>query len=292
MSFRTNIQNFAGLLIVAVSLLPAALQSQDFEEELLEGQVPVPELRARVNDYADILPADEESALESKLAALEQEKGSQIVILTVPTTGIESIEQYSIRVAETWQIGRKGVDDGVILLIAPEDRELRIEVGYGLEGAIPDATANRIIDEFITPRFKEGDFPGGVHAGIDRLIGLVRGEPLPEPEEPLISNSAKETISTISLVGVIIILGFILRVTVGGGWGFIITAGIHSLIALIILQSFAELMTGVIIAIGVSFGRGGSGGGYSSSGGGSFGGGGGFSGGGGSFGGGGASGSW
>lgn len=184
------------------------------------------------------------------------------------------------------------MDDGVILLIAPEDRELRIEVGYGLEGAIPDATANRIIDEFITPRFKEGDFPGGVHAGIDRLIGLVRGEPLPEPEEPLISNSAKETISTISLVGVVIILGFILRVTAGGGWGFIITAGIHSLIALIILQSFAELMTGVIIAIGVSFGRGGSGGGYSSSGGGSFGGGGGFSGGGGSFGGGGASGSW
>ncbi|MCL4790655.1 MAG: TPM domain-containing protein, partial [Gammaproteobacteria bacterium] len=131
--------------------------------------LPVPVLSGRVVDTIGLLSVPQRSALEANLAGLEARKGSQIVVLLVATTQPEAIEQYSLRVVEAWQPGRKGVDDGVLLLVARDDREIRIEVGYGLEGAIPDATANRIIDEFILPRFREGDFAGGIAAGIDRL---------------------------------------------------------------------------------------------------------------------------
>ncbi|MBM4221900.1 MAG: YgcG family protein, partial [Gammaproteobacteria bacterium] len=143
--------------------------------------LPVPALTGRVVDGTGTLSAGEQSVLEEKLAALEQRKGSQIVVLLVPTVRPEAIEQFSLRVVEAWKPGRKGVDDGALLLVAKDDREIRIEVGYGLEGAIPDATANRIIDEFILPRFRDGDFAGGIAAGVDRLIGLIDGEALPEP---------------------------------------------------------------------------------------------------------------
>ena len=115
------------------------------------------------------------------MAAFEAKKGSQIAVLIVPTTQPEDIAQFGIRVAEAWKIGRKNVDDGVILIVAKEDRKLRLEVGYGLEGAIPDAIAKRVIAETITPFFKKGDYAGGIDAGVTQLMQLIEGETLPEP---------------------------------------------------------------------------------------------------------------
>jgi len=148
-----------------------------------QGLQGIPTLERRVTDAADILPAAEEAALEEKLAAFEARKGTQIAVLTVATTAPEEIEQYSIRVVDAWKLGRKGVDDGALLIVAVADRRLRIEVGRGLEGALTDLVSNRIIDETITPLFRAGDYAGGVNAGVDRMIAVVDGEPLPEPEQ-------------------------------------------------------------------------------------------------------------
>ena len=148
----------------------------------IAAQVPVPTLSARVTDQTGTLDSGEQQSLESTLAAFEKNKGSQIAVLIVPTTGDETIEQYSIRVVDAWKLGRKGVDDGILLLVAKDDHKVRIEVGRGLEGAVPDALANRIIDEAIVPKVKQGDFAGGPSDGTARLIGLVNGEPLPPPK--------------------------------------------------------------------------------------------------------------
>jgi uncharacterized protein len=153
-----------------------------FVEALSWAQQAVPPLEGRrVVDLTGALSAEAAGALDAKLAAFEARKGSQIGVLLVATTSPEAIEQYSLRVSEAWQLGREGVDDGALLLAALEDRRLRIEVGYGLEGAIPDAFARRIIAETIAPRFYEGDYAGGLDAGVDALIGLIDGEPLPVP---------------------------------------------------------------------------------------------------------------
>src|SRR5688572_31953205 len=144
-------------------------------------QVAVPPLTARVTDLTGTLTREQRVGLERSLEAFEARKGSQIAVLLVPTTAPEAIEQYALRVAEQWKIGRKKVDDGAILVVAKDDRALRIEVGYGLEGALNDATANRIIRELIVPRFREGDFYGGINAGLDRMMRVIDGEPLPAP---------------------------------------------------------------------------------------------------------------
>lgn len=144
----------------------------------------IPVLKQRVTDLTATLSPEQRSQLDARLAAFEREKGSQIAVLIVPSTQPEAIEQYSIRVVEQWKLGRKGVDDGVLLLVAKQDRKLRIEVGYGLEGALNDATARRIIAETITPKFKEGKFFEGIDAGLTRIIGVVSGEALPETWHP------------------------------------------------------------------------------------------------------------
>ena len=164
------------LLIGAAALFqaPAALPAQQL--------VAVPPLTARVIDQTGTLSAAKQADLESRLADLERRKGSQIVVLLVATVRPEVIEQFSIRVVDAWKLGRKKPDDGVLLLVAKDDREVRIEVGYGLEGAIPDAIASRIISDYLKPRFRAGDYAGGISAAVDRLIGLVEGEPLPAPE--------------------------------------------------------------------------------------------------------------
>src|SRR5205807_10571521 len=146
--------------------------------------VAVPPLSGRVVDQTGTLSVGDIAALTQTLKELETRKGSQIAVLIVPTTDGEAIEQFSLRVAEAWKIGRKKIDDGALLVIAKNDRRLRIEVGYGLEGALTDATTKRIIDEDITPKFKTGDFAGGVSAGVKRMVGIVNGEKLPEPEPP------------------------------------------------------------------------------------------------------------
>ena len=165
----------AALLVLGTGLAPrAAAQSG----------VPVPRVERRVTDLTGTLTADEISAIERKLAAFEERKGSQIAVLFVPTTEPETIEQYGIRVVDAWKLGREDVDDGVLFLVAKDDRALRLEVGYGLEGALPDATANRIVEDIVVPRFRVGDFPGGVNAGIDAMITVIDGEPRPVPEAP------------------------------------------------------------------------------------------------------------
>ena len=152
-----------------------------FSAFLAIADVAVPPLKARVTDLTGTLSASEANQLEQKLAAFEAKKGSQIAVLIVPTTQPETIEQYSIRVAEAWKLGRKGIDDGALLVIAKQDRALRIEVGYGLEGVLPDAIAKRIIEETIVPRLRQGNFAGGIDAGIDKIMGVIQGEPLPPP---------------------------------------------------------------------------------------------------------------
>lgn len=146
-------------------------------------QVAVPDLSRRVTDLTATFSADQVAALESKLAAFEAQQGSQIAVLILPTTQPEDIAQFGIRVAEQWKIGRVKIDDGVILIVAKDDRTLRLEVGYGLEGAIPDAIARRVIAETITPHFKAGDYYGGIDAGVQQLMRVIEGEPLPPPSE-------------------------------------------------------------------------------------------------------------
>ncbi|HEX7079669.1 MAG TPA: TPM domain-containing protein [Gammaproteobacteria bacterium] len=163
----------ATFLVIVLALLALATTAR--------AQQPVPPLTARAMDLTDTLAPEALDALNTRLAALEERTGAQVAVLIVPTTVPEAIEQYALRVVETWQLGRAGVDDGLLLLIAKDDRRLRFEVGYGLEGAIPDAIANRIIDERIVPRFYVGDYAGGIDAGLDAVAALIEGESLPPP---------------------------------------------------------------------------------------------------------------
>jgi len=157
-------------------------------------QVAVPPLSGRVTDQTATLTTEQQAALEQTLRAFETRKGSQIAVLIVPSTETETIEQYGLRVAEQWKPGRKKVDDGAILVIAKNDRALRIEVGYGLEGALNDATSKRIISEIITPRFQRGDFYGGITAGIEQIIRVIDGEPLPPPPRPSLPRRLGHTL--------------------------------------------------------------------------------------------------
>jgi uncharacterized protein len=257
-------------------------------------QAPVPVLSHRVTDLTATLSSEQANSLENKLAAFEAEQGSQIAVLIVPSTQPEDIAQFGIRVADAWKIGRKNIDDGVILIIAKDDRKLRLEVGYGLEGAIPDAIAKRVIAETITPYFKTGDYAGGIDAGVTQLMRLIKGESLPAPaQEPSIQSD--DNAYMFILVGGLMV-GFVLSAMLGRVLGGML-AGLGSgvLGALLFGFSFAVIIIGLMVffIVGVRH----SGGSSWSSGGGGFGGGfggsgGSWGGGGGGFGGGGASGSW
>jgi uncharacterized protein len=275
--------------------------------------VAVPALTGRVVDQTGTLSSSEQADLSGTLADFEKRKGSQIAVLIVPTTQPESIEQFSIRVAEAWKIGRSKVDDGAILVVAKNDRKLRIEVGYGLEGALTDATTKRIIDEIIAPRFKSGDFAGGITAGAERMIQVIDGEPLPAPPPRAEwSSNSSFTDNLLEFAPFLmfggLFVGGVLRILLGRLLGSLALGGVVTLGLWLILGSFPFAMTCGLIACIVSMmsevaGSGGgssggssssrssgstwsSGSSSSSSSSGS------FSGGGGSFGGGGASGSW
>jgi len=255
--------------------------------------VAVPLLEHRVTDLTGSLSPDQQAALESKLAQFEQQKGSQIAVLLVPTTKPEEIEQYSIRVVDAWKIGRKQVDDGVLVLVAKDDRKLRIEVGYGLEGAIPDLYTKRIIAEVIAPYFKQGDIYGGLNAGTDSIISLISGESLPSPAQSASGDESQiEHMLPLLLFGGLI-AGGLLRAIFGRFLGGAATGGLIGaavwilggglLFALVLaFIAFILTMSGAVNALGGMVG------GSRGFGGGS----GGFSGGGGGFGGGGASGDW
>jgi uncharacterized protein len=270
---------------------------------LARADVPVPPLTGRVVDQTATLSADQAAALEQRLKDFEDRKGSQIAVLIVPTTQPETIEQFSLRVVEQWKLGRKKVDDGALLLVAKNDRRLRIEVGYGLEGALNDATARRIIDEVITPKFRAGDFAGGITDGVERMLRVIDGEPLPAPaaRTPPLDLDAIAEYAPVIIIGALVI-GSILKAILGRLLGSAVTGvGIGVIAWLLVgalsLAAIAGLIAFVFTLISDSLLAGGGGrrgGGGFSTGGGGFGSGsgGGFSGGGGSFGGGGASGRW
>lgn len=264
--------------------------------------VAVPVLSGRVVDQTFTLGMDQQSTLDRTLKDFEARKGSQVAVLIVPTTAPESIEQFSIRVAEQWKIGRTKIDDGAILVVAKDDRKLRIEVGYGLEGALTDVTSHRIIDEIIVPKFKTGDFAGGILDGVDRILKVIDGEPLPAPKRPTASgDNSIDPFNPFLIVGVVV-LGSILRGVMGRLVGSLVTGGLAAVAAWFLIGTLTVSVIAGFIAFvftlisdtltSSGFGRGG---GFSGGVGGGFSGSsssGGFRGGGGNFGGGGASGSW
>ena len=261
-------------------------------------QQPVPPLTGRVVDTTATLAPDALASLDAKLAAFEQRKGSQIAVLLVRTTAPEAIEAYSLRVAEQWRIGRGAVDDGIVLVVALDDRRMRFEVGYGLEGAVPDALARRIIAETIAPRFYEGDYAGGLDAGLEALIGLIDGEPLPVP---IAREPDAEPFAALPVVLIFALFAApVFRRLFGSLFGSVaLGAGAGFVVWLLSSVLFASLVAGVVVFVFALTGAGGSvgrwtsrGGGFGRMPGGFGGGGGGFRGGGGRFGGGGASGGW
>jgi uncharacterized protein len=275
-----------------------------------QGLQSIPPFESRVTDLTGTLTAEQQAALEEKLQAFEARKGSQVAVLIVPTTKPEEIEQYSIRVVEAWKVGRKRVDDGVLLLVAKGDRHLRIEVGRGLEGVLPDAIANRITDDTVAPLFKQGDFYGGISAGAEQIIRVIDGESLPAPDHKWQGRRSQNVLGALPfLLIAAFVASSVLRAIFGRTVGSALTGGGIGLLAFLLssvlglavvagaIAFFFSLMGGMAGGQRWSshsrgggwggFGGGGFGGGGFGGGGGGFGGGG-----GGSFGGGGASGSW
>jgi uncharacterized protein len=296
-------RSFVAWSLLALAMTVAAPATAD---------IAVPQLTGRVVDLTGTLSKGRIETLSSRLKEVEDRKGSQIAVLMLPTVKPEAIEQYSMRVAEAWKIGRRKVDDGVLVVIAKDDHRMRIEVGRGLEGAIPDITAHRVIDEFFTPEFKKGDYAGGIDTGVDRLIGLVNGEPLPAPVKKFGATGATGTATSASsdlgivlilFIGASVIIGALLNSMLGhlpgsistaGGIGILtgLVAGAPMGVVAAIAAFLIALMSTFILQAIMESGSGGgysSGGSWSSSGGSSNSG---FSGGGGEFGGGGASGDW
>lgn len=271
-------------------------------------QVPVPPLTARVMDQTGTLTAAQRQALDDKLAAFERERGSQVVVLMVPTTQPEDITDFTQRLGDTWKIGRRGVGDGVLLVVAKDDRRMRIATAKAVEGALPDLLARRIIDQAIAPQFRQGDYAAGLNAGADMIVAALRGENLPLPEQPgSLSDEEGMWVDLLVFLGIAVpLIGAVLRRIMGSRLGSVVAGGAVGFIAWnitgllwigIAAGLFAVLMSLFIAqlpavpATGRGSRHGGWGGGHGGWGGGS--GGGGFSsGGGGNFGGGGASGGW
>lgn len=291
----------------------------------------VPYLTGRVNDLAELLPPDAEARIESRLGELERATGAQVAVLTVPSLEGEPLEDYTIRVAETWKLGRGKFDDGALLFVAKDDRKMRLEVGYGLEEVLPDAISHRILDEVVRPRFKSGDFAGGIEQGVETVASIVEGKgTLPPPGEGqgAVSVPAIPGIAIFALIFGLPLALFswgALRAPGGGGWFlYLFLTPFWGGLPFALLGAVGGIAGAALWLVGFPIGRyflrhskagqelekraanrrskgGGwwsSGGGWTGGGGwggggfGGGGGGGGFSGGGGSFGGGGASSSW
>ena len=306
-------RSFAWFRLCALLALlwPLAVPAQKPAREAgTDGMLPIPPLTARVTDLTQTLSPAENQAIEAKLADWESRTGNQLAVLMVPTTQPEPIESYSLRVAEAWKLGRKGNDNGALFLIAKNDRKMRIEVGYGLEGTLTDVTSRRIIAEDVAPQFREGKFAAGIEAGISKIINVVaEGKPLPPPKaaSPQKPPGGFDFGTLLLILFIVVpVVGGILRSIFGKFLGSTFGAGIIGAAAWFVAGSLVVAIIAAIIAFIVMIfsaaagglpGRGGyiptggwGGGGGSWGGGG--GGGGGFSGGGGSFGGGGASGNW
>jgi len=279
-------KSFAQVVLLALWLVGAA-----------QAEVAVPPLSKRITDLTATLDVQQTQTLESRLAEFEAKKGAQLAVLIVPTTQPESIEQFGIRVVEVWKLGRKGVDDGALLLVAKDDHRLRIEVGYGLEGVLNDATAHRIVDEVIVPYLKRGEFYPGIESGTAAMMRVIDGEPLPPPRRA--AASGKYNIESLLFIafGLVVVVGGVLRALLGRFPAAVLMSGVLGILAWLIvgpllIALLVGLMAFVFVLLGGGRGLGGYGGGGFGGSAGGFGDGGGFSGGGGGFGGGGASGSW
>jgi uncharacterized protein len=280
-------------MVLAIAVLsPWSLHADDLPA--------VPTLTRHVTDLTGTLTSPQIDQLDTQLTALEKQKGAQLVVLMVGTTEPDDFDDYSLRVAEQNKLGRKGVDDGVLLLIAKNDRRVRIEVGYGLEGAIPDAAAARITREYIAPKFRVNDYFGGISDAVGALTQLINGEPLPPPVQgnDMEHRGAGGTqgLFFLALFAVLFMRGIfgrapaLVRAPIGG----FVVGGLLWMLASAGMGIFGGVVGGLLMLLPAGAGRSIGGGGWGGFGGGGFGGGGGggFSGGGGSFGGGGASGSW
>ena len=263
---------------------------------LSAAQVAVPPLTGHVIDQTGTLTSEQKAALEQSLTAFEARKGSQLAVLMVASSAPEEIEQYALRVAEQWKLGRKKVDDGAILVVAKNDRAMRIEVGYGLEGALNDLTSKRIISETILPRFKGQDFYGGITAGVEQIIRVVDGEPLPAPSARSSQGIGDVQQYAPMLFILALAVGGVLRATLGKVPGSLVTGGVVAVIAWFVVGAISMALVAGVVALFVTLLGGGmlghGRGGYYGGGGRGGARGGGFSGGGGGFGGGGASGRW
>lgn len=292
---------FAGVLLLLLAFASHA-----------QGLQPIPELRARVMDLTGTLDPAALAAIESKLAAFEQERGSQVVVLMVASTAPEDIADYTQRLGDAWKIGRKEVGDGVLFVIAKDDRRLRIATAKTLEGAIPDLMARRILDQAVTPAFRNGDYAGGIAAGVDQILARIRGEALPLPEAtPAKPAGGFEWMDLlVFLVFAVPMISAVLRGLFGNKLGTLLTGvgagalawSLTAVLWIAIGAGVLGMLAGIFMQLMPSLpasGRGGRGGPWGGTGSGGFGGRGGFgggggfsSGGGGNFGGGGASGGW
>ena len=298
---------YAGMTIACALLSLAAFAATPADP------IPVPKLAARVTDQTGTLTADERTALEAKLRAFEEAKGSQVAVLIVASLGPEVIEDFAGRVTDEWKLGRKGVDDGVLFVIAKEQRKLRIHTGRGVQGTLTDALSRRIVADIVAPRFRTGDFAGGINAGVDAIIKAIEGEELPLPAPQKGTQPRVESLSSLGNLAILALFlvpvaAMVLKGMFGRFLGSGATSALAAGIAWAVLGSIAIAAIAGVIAFlfsllsgmggGRGVNRGGgwggvvipSGGGWSSGGGGF--GGGGFSGGGGGFDGGGSSGSW
>jgi len=292
----------AGLRAARLAACAAALI---FAAGLAASEVAVPALTAHVTDLANLLTPAEEQALEARLAQFERETSHQLAVLTVPTLEGEPIESFSLRVAEKWRLGQRGLDNGMLLVVASQDRQARVEVGYGLEGVVPDAIANRVIEDVLVPRFHKGDYAGGIEGASDALMQAARGEVIPAERRPSAQLRARGEVDPLPTVFFVALLASFLASPFRRGarrpLGALVGGGVSGLIVYLLLASLT--WAGLAALLGAFMGAaGGLGGGRRGGfgvpggfGGGGFGGGfggGGFGGGGGGFGGGGASGRW
>lgn len=305
-------KRFFSLLCAVVLLITMA----GFAPAMAQQEVPVPQLTARVTDTTGTLDQNQKAALEDKLQALEKNKGAQVFVLMVPTVQPDTVESYSRRVFDQWKVGRAKVDDGILFLIAKDDKRMRLEVGYGLEGAVPDALAARIINDYVAPHFRTNDYAGGVNAGVTALVSLIENEALPAPETKPARGDGEFDEDLVGEIAPMLMFGFFLIAffppvisAVAAGvmlfaiTGSILWAGLAAIAALVVggiarkivprgkvrgARRNGTILGGGLGGLGGGFGSGRGGGGF---GGGGFGGG--FGGGGGgSSGGGGASGGW
>ena len=226
--------------------------------------VPVPPLRGRVTDLTATLTPQQSAALEQSLRAFEERKGTQIAVLIVPTTRPEAIEPFALRVVEQWKLGRRKIDDGALVLVAKDDRAVRLEIGYGVEGALNDATTARIISETITPRFARGDFYGGISTAVEQMVRILDGEALPAPTsrgKPPGDNGLGQIWPLLFIVA--LVLGGVLRQTLGRVPGALAAGGVLGVVAWFTLGTLAVAaaagLTGFFVTL-LGFGMGGLGG--------------------------------